>query len=222
MEEYLLQLFSDSEARLHDTLAAVFGESGDPEREKVILQETLQRMAGMGIQDINTEPESLVFEIFKSGNFLNVPDVSKSMENSFDNIRRGMVTNILASLQVYVEEREPEPKEGAKGCGALGTLEEQGRCFVLMRRDPTTHDMQPLEDDILRKMGDYKVDIHTIIRSSVECNNDEVDPTRMVHGFPRCYFGLPFAVKVAVSLFELEEQLTIPACYLMLPTLTVS
>ncbi|KAI9163412.1 hypothetical protein HJFPF1_05024 [Paramyrothecium foliicola] len=199
MEEYLLKLFTDGERRLHETLAAIFGESGNPENDKIILKDTLVRMAGMGIQDVSTESDLPVFEIFKHGNFLNVPDVVKSMEKSFDSIRHGIIANLLGSLQVYVEEREPEPKQAATGCGALGTLEENGRCFVIMRRDPTTKNVMPLEDQFLTKMGDYKLDIHTLIRSTVECNNDEVniDPTQATQGYPRCYFGLPFAIKVA-------------------------
>jgi hypothetical protein len=63
MEEYLLKLFSEAETRLHQTLAAIFGESGDPENDKVVLKETLNRMAGIGIQGITTETDLPVFEM---------------------------------------------------------------------------------------------------------------------------------------------------------------
>jgi hypothetical protein len=83
-----------------------------------------------------------------------------------------------------------------------------------MRRDPSTKNISPLENEYLDKMGEYRLDIHTLIRSTVECNNDEVDKTKTTQGYPRCYFGLPFAVKVAVS-SSLEREMPPSLRYIM-------
>lgn len=205
MDARLKDFFVSTEKELQKSLAAIFGESKErPEDAKKTLSSMIEKMGNAGVEDVNKDSDNPIHEILKGGEWL-VPvedsKIAEAMSKAFSTVQHGLIGNLLNSYQVYVEEELPEAKHKPSGCAQLGTLLEQDRCFVIKRRDDSKSKGEILEEKYLKAFADYGLDIHTLIRNVVECNNDEADTKalRTDGAYPRCYFGMAFARKVHVS-----------------------
>ena len=132
-------------------------------------------------------------------------NVGEAMEKSFRMLQQGIIGNLLSSYQVYVEEEMPAYREGAVPCPSLlGTLQIDNSCYVIKHRDPnagSSKKAERVDEAWLRKMGEYGIDLHTLIRNVRECNNGEPNngEIRTDGSLPKCFYGMKFAQRVNVS-----------------------
>lgn len=212
-------LFSDTLTTLDNTLAAIFGNVnrlGEEESSK-LLRDMLKRMSGLGVKDLDENAKSPVSELLKGGEFLTGVQDSKlndAMGKAFATARQAAIGALLARMQVYVEQEMPAWNEGpVQPCTAHGTLTEGNSCHVIKAKPFDGSDAKPLEGKYLDKMGEYGIDIHTLIRNVRDCNNGQPDTKHVLTdgSLPACFFGLNFAQRVHPRDRDFQKGTT-PAC----------
>lgn len=83
------------------------------------------QMSQIGVEGLNRDAKQPVAELLKGGQWLLPVENSKisgAMKDGFSKIQHGIIGNLLASYQVWVELDEAPAKEGPPTCTALGTL----------------------------------------------------------------------------------------------------
>lgn len=121
--------------------------------------------------------------------------------------QHGVIGRYLTSMHLYVEFFEKyhkttdEPK-----CDRKGAYEIDGKCYILRRieegarRDGSENWRPRLEDEYLDAMEKYGIDIKKFVKNIVDCNNEEADDEAQFDDeYPKCFFGMPFAVYADVS-----------------------
>ncbi|KAH7393919.1 hypothetical protein DE146DRAFT_765499 [Phaeosphaeria sp. MPI-PUGE-AT-0046c] len=199
MESRLNGFFVETRTMLKKTLTAIFG-GGTKDESDQLLRAMIGRMSGIGIQGLDNAAKAPVAELLKSGDFLrSVPesDLLKAMDAAFARTRQGLIGNLLAAMQVYVEQEMPAYNEGeVQACTALGTMKEANSCHVIKHIpfDKNTPGSKPLDSKYLEAMGKYGIDLHTLIRNVRDCNNGEVKHDIKTDGsLPTCFYGMNFA-----------------------------
>jgi hypothetical protein len=203
MNERLGGFFGDTRSTLEKSLLAIFGNSSLSQEESTqLVREMVSRSSGLGIQNLNKDAKSPIAELLKGGEWLSKVQSSKvdeAMKKAFATTRQGLIGNLLATMQVYVEQEMPAYNEGlVQPCTALGTLLEGNSCHVIKHKPSDGGDIKPLDEKFLRLMGDYGIDLHTLIRNVRDCNNGAVDTKQLLTdgSYPRCFFGMNFAQRV--------------------------
>lgn len=199
MEDRLRLFFVDTHDTLEKTLKAIFG--GGDEKD---VRSMIERMSGIGVKDLNKDAKSPIAELLKGGEWLRPVQDSKldeALKAAFARVQQGLIGNLLAAMQVYVEQEMPAYNEGeVQPCTALGTLKEGNSCHVIKHIPfgKGNSDRVALEDKYLRAMGKYGIDLHTLIRNVRDCNNGDIDTKQLLTdgSYPACFFGLPFAQRV--------------------------
>ncbi|PVI03080.1 hypothetical protein DM02DRAFT_726727 [Periconia macrospinosa] len=210
LAERLGGFFIETRTRLDEVLLAIFGDTSkhtEAESTKLV-REMVSQMGGMGVKNLNKDAKSPINELLKGGEWLRTAQtstVNDAMKKTFATVRQGLVGNLLASLQVYVEQEMPAWNEGlVQPCTALGTLKEGNSCYVIKTRPWNGASdgvaAKPLESKYLELMGDYGIDLHTLIRNVRDCNNGQAQKTpadlsKIPTGgsLPACFFGMNFA-----------------------------
>lgn len=201
--------FNDTQFMLDKTLLAIFGDDslGQKESDDVV-RNMIDRMSGLGVKDLNIHADFPLSELLKGGELLTQIQDSKlneALEKAFATVRQGAIGTLLARMQVYVEQEMPAYNEGeVQPCTALGTFKEGNSCHVIKVKafgDPKpfeSGDAKPLDDKFLRKMGDYGIDLHTLIRNVRDCNNGQPDKSKILTdgSLPACFYGMNFAQRV--------------------------
>ncbi|KAH7380204.1 hypothetical protein DE146DRAFT_670770 [Phaeosphaeria sp. MPI-PUGE-AT-0046c] len=195
--------FTETRIMLTDNLKAMFG-GGNKEESDKLVRGMIERMSSMGVQGLNKDAKSPVAELLKSGDFLRaVPDsdLVNAMDAAFARAKQGLIGNLLATMQVYVEQEMPAYNEGeVQPCTALGTFKEGNSCHVIKHIPfgKSSADRVPLESKYLEAMGKHGIDLHTLIRNVRDCNNGEVDNKELKTdgSYPACFFGMNFAQRV--------------------------
>lgn len=204
MNDRLSGFFGDTLTMLKETLLAIFGHDSLTEKESnKVVRDMVERMSGVGVRNLNKNAKSPVAELLKGGEWLTPVQNSKmeeAMKKAFATTRQGLIGNLLATLQVYVEQEMPAYNEGeVQSCKALGTLKEGNSCHVIkVRAWNGAKDgvpAEPLEEKYLKLMREYGIDLHTLIRNVRDCNNGKADTTKVVTdgSYPACFFGMNFA-----------------------------
>lgn len=205
MNERLGSFFGDTHATLEKTLLAMFGDSTLSQSDSTqLVRDMVGRMDGLGVRGLDKNAKSPIAELLKGGEWLSKVQSGKidvAMKKAFATTRQGVIGNLLATMQVYVEQEMPAYNEGAVPCTALGTLTEGNSCHVIKYKPFNGGDVKPLEEKHLKKMGDYGVDLHTLIRNVRDCNNGAVDTKQILTdgSYPHCFFGMNFAQRVATK-----------------------
>lgn len=202
MKSRLNGFFTETRNMLDDTLKGIFGGDGVQQSDDVV-RAMIGRMSSIGVQGLNKDAKSAVAELLRSGDFLrSVPDgdLIKAMDAAFTKTKHSMIGNLLAAMQVYVEQEMPAYNEGeVQPCTALGTLKEGNSCHVIKHIPfgKGSADRVPLDSKYLEAMGKYGIDLHTLIRNVRDCNNEEGDNAIKTDGsYPKCFFGMNFAQRV--------------------------
>lgn len=111
-------------------------------------------------------------------------------------------------MHLYVEYFEKYHKtKDEPECGSKGAYEIDGKCYILRRieegarRDGSENWRPRLEDEYLDAMEKYGIDIEKFMKNIIECNNEEGDDEAQFDDeYPKCFFGMPFAVYADVSI----------------------
>lgn len=79
-------------------------------------------------------------------------------------------------------------------------------CYVIKRKPFSGVAPFRLEDEYLQKLGEYGVDLHTLIRSTKDCNNGEANNEFTGTGeYGQCWYGLNIATRVSDNLWKRYE-----------------
>lgn len=102
-----------------------------------------------------------------------------------------------------MEREENPPEEGPVACTALGELMIDNECYVIKRKGFDGEAPIRLEDDYLKKLGDYNIDLHTLIRSTKDCDNGEANNDFTGNGeYGKCWYGMNIATRVSDKLVK--------------------
>lgn len=217
MNDRLGGFFGDTQSMLEKTLLAIFGDSSLSQEESTnLVRDMVGRMSGIGVQNLNKDAKSPVAELLKGGEWLTQVQKSKvdeAMKKAFATTQQGLIGNLLATLQVYVEQEMPAYNEGeVQPCTALGTFKEGNSCHVIKHRPwngaQNRVEATPLDEKYLRLMGQYGIDLHTLIRNVRDCNNGKADTTKIVTdgSYPACFFGMNFAQRVHQKDWDFQNK----------------
>lgn len=198
------KFFTLTQSSLDESLLDIFGVFGDGrtarEESTKRVRKMIEGMSKIGARNMNKDAKSPIAELLKGGQWFTRSNIEEAMNKAFATTQQGLISHLLATLHVYVEQEMPAYNEGlVQPCTALGTLREGNSCHVIkIRPFEKGSDAQPLDDKYLRLMGEYGIDLHTLIRSVRDCNNDKADPlTPRTDGtYPPCFFGMNFAQRV--------------------------
>ncbi|KAF2761441.1 hypothetical protein EJ05DRAFT_536215 [Pseudovirgaria hyperparasitica] len=220
MNDRLGGFFSDTQSMLEKTLLAIFGDSSMPrDGSTKLVRDMVGRMSGIGVENLTKDAISPIAELLKGGEWLSPVQnghIDEAMEKAFATTRQGLIGNLLATLQVYVEQEMPAYNEGlVQPCTALGTLMEGNSCHVIKHRPfEGTRERVPLEEKYLKLMGDYGIDLHTLIRNTRDCNNGKADTAQILTdgSYPLCFFGMNFAQRVHEKDWDFQRAVSPFSC----------
>lgn len=104
----LRSFFTETEKMLQDTLLAIFGDDTlSAEDSEKLLRSMIEKMGPIGVPNLDKDAKHPVSELLKGGEWIlpaQKSPIDEAMQKAFATIQQGLIGNLLAASQVYVEQ----------------------------------------------------------------------------------------------------------------------